>query len=716
MTIKNIHFNILIGLNSFIIFFLFFEDNIKVPVYLQVVGRMHPLVLHFPIVLLIISWVLLLFRRRLEQQIPSFKSVIDAMVYGSALLLAITVIMGLLLSQEGGYEGNTYDWHKYTGVALSLLTLALVGYARYRQADRYHRGFVVGMNISLLLLLLVGHFGAELTHGENFITAPLMGRASKALDVEGAIVFEDVILPVLQAKCVSCHNNNKPKGGLILTDSAAILKGGKNGKAFIAGNPLNSMMIERILLDLDHQHRMPPKGKPQLSADEIMLLKAWVTSGAKFNVPLSAFREQDTLYQAIKTIYGFQTTESYDFGAADDALIEKLTTPYRIINPLDAGSPALNVNFYGKDFYTEESLRELLRLSEQVVSINLSSMPVKRADLEILKNFKHLRTLNLNNTKLQNTDIMLLSVLPNLKSVSVIGTGITVDGLKEIAKIPTLRKLYVWNTALKEADLEGVRKEFPILRIDGGSKGDDNLKLELTVPKISPARSFFKKQVEVSLSHPIAGVEIRYTLDGSNPDSATALIYKSAFVIEKDVSLRVKAIKDGWLPSTEAKQYFYNAPITPQRISLDHKPHHLFKARKEQTFFDLESGGNNHADGKWMGFQATALSAKFSFDAPARMDTLAISIKQQYNQHIYPPEFVEVWGGVDSLHVRLLNKVRIPLDKIEHARATRIITCPIPDQTIGFIHLKIQHHAKIPEGYPGGGFPPWLFVDEIVIK
>lgn len=716
MTIKNLHFNILIGLNSFIIFFLLFENSIQVPAYLQVVGRMHPLLLHFPIVLLVICWILYLFRSRLEKEVPALQSILHSLLFISSLLTAITVIMGLLLSKEGGFEGTTYEIHKYTGVGLSLLTLALLAFIRFNPSGRYQKVFAVGMNVSIVLLLMVGHFGASLTHGEDFIMSPIMEKKSKELDAETAIVFEDAVMPILQAKCVGCHNSSKPKGGLVLSDSSSILKGGENGKVFIAGNALTSLMIERILLDIEHEHKMPPKGKPQLSIDEVSLLRAWIQSGGKFDVPLSAFAVQDTLFQAVKSVYGFAGAETYEFAAADEAEVKKLNTPYRIINPLDAGSPALDVNFYGKDFFTDKSLSELSPIADQVVSVNLSSMPIKKADIQTLNKFKNLRTLNLNNSKITNEDLALLKDHENLKSVSLIGTGVSINGIKSLVKLPNMRKIFVWNTALKPAELEAIRKDFPTIKIDAGFKTDDSQKLALTPPRINPNRSFFQKEISLSLSHPIVGVQLRYTLDGTNPDSSTAKIYKEPILLKKDAMLRVKAVKDGWLPSNEINQSFYATSFSPNTIVLETKPNQQYKARKEQSFFDLESGGNNNADGKWLGFQGNDLSTTMSFDQAIALDTLALSIKQSYNEHIYPPEYIEIWGGTDSLNLKLLNKVKLDLDKVDKMRYKRMIACAIPNQKISFIRLKTKHYPKIPQGFPGDGNPPWLFVDEIILK
>ncbi len=717
MTIKNTHFNILLGLNSFLVFFLIFEDSIQVPVFLQVIGRMHPLLLHFPIVLFIITWLLFSFRLRLEKEIPNIKPILHLLLFISSLLIVVTAIMGLLLSKEGGFEGSSYEWHKYTGIGLSLLSLGLLGYIRFTKKDSYPAIFSVGIHISMLVLLLVGHYGASLTHGEDFITAPIISKPSKELDVESAIVFEDAVLPILQAKCMSCHSSSKAKGNLILSDSSSILKGGKNGQLFLAGEPMKSLMIERLLLDIENQHRMPPKGKPQLSIDEISLLKAWVKSGGKFDVPLSAFNEQDSLYQSVKAVYGFEKAEVYTFAAADAKDIQKLNTPYRIINTLDATSPALDVNFFGKDFFNEQSLSELLPIAEQVVSLNLSSMPITHKDIQSLKKFINLRNLKLNNSKLSNEDVSLLSELKNLKYISLIGTDLKKDGLEKLAGMTSIRKVYVWNTPIKEDEIASIKKKFPALKIDAGVKLDESIQLALTAPKITPARSFFQKEALVSITHPVKEVNFFYTIDGTDPDSsATAKQYEAPFTVQKDVLLRVKGKKEGWLPSQEVRQHYFATFLSPQKVLLETRPNPQYKGRKEKSFFDLESGGSNNADGNWLGFQGADFSASLLFDNPVQVDTLALSIKQEYGQHIYAPEFIEVWGGADSTKLKLLNKVKLEMDRADQMRNRRLLVCPLPSQSLSVIRIKTKHYPKIPEGFPGGGAPPWLFVDEIILK
>ena len=61
---------------------------------------------------------------------------------------------------------------------------------------------------------------------------------------------------------------------------ATLLKGGKDGPVLIAGKPLDSPMIQRLLLPLEDEDHMPPQGKPQPSLAEIAALQWWIDHGA----------------------------------------------------------------------------------------------------------------------------------------------------------------------------------------------------------------------------------------------------------------------------------------------------------------------------------------------------------------------------------------------------------------------------------------------------
>ncbi|RYE18865.1 MAG: cytochrome C, partial [Sphingobacteriales bacterium] len=225
--------NLLFVLNILIIFFLIFESRIVVPHWMIPVGRMHPMILHFPIAILILAMVLEFFRFREKYQSEVFyQNFTSNLLLIGLLSAAVTVIMGLFLSKEEGYAGSVLQWHKWTGISIVFFA-SLIYFTRTKQ---WYNPFVAkgGAVITILCLILAGHFGATLTHGDSFVLGPVMPQeVTPQVTLEQAKVYDDLIKPVFKAKCNSCHNSEKIKGELMLTNEASILKGGKTGKLFV---------------------------------------------------------------------------------------------------------------------------------------------------------------------------------------------------------------------------------------------------------------------------------------------------------------------------------------------------------------------------------------------------------------------------------------------------------------------------------------------------
>jgi mono/diheme cytochrome c family protein len=86
-------------------------------------------------------------------------------------------------------------------------------------------------------------------------------------------------MTLLKENCLSCHNPEKKKGGLVLASREAALKGGENGAVLVPGSAKESRMAAAVLPEADPH--MPPKG--QLTADEIAAMRAWIDFGAQWD-------------------------------------------------------------------------------------------------------------------------------------------------------------------------------------------------------------------------------------------------------------------------------------------------------------------------------------------------------------------------------------------------------------------------------------------------
>ncbi len=166
------------------------------------------------------------------------------------------------------------------GTAVSLLAV-LILWLKERPVVIYYYGT---LGVSTIALVIAGHLGSEVTHGKGFLTEPIQKQAAEIIEIENAdsaIVFRDVIQPILNEKCLNCHNANRAKNDLILTDYQSIMKGGETRDAIVAGNAEKSLFYKYVLLPMNDSLHMPPKEKLQLDREEIKLIGWWINTGAK---------------------------------------------------------------------------------------------------------------------------------------------------------------------------------------------------------------------------------------------------------------------------------------------------------------------------------------------------------------------------------------------------------------------------------------------------
>jgi hypothetical protein len=104
------------------------------------------------------------------------------------------------------------------------------------------------------------------------LAEPLLAQTAPRID------FDQQIHPILAARCLACHSEEKRSGALSLATYSGVLDGGRSGAAIKPGNSAGSLLVRRI--DGETQPVMP-LGKEPLSAEEIGLIRAWIDQGAR---------------------------------------------------------------------------------------------------------------------------------------------------------------------------------------------------------------------------------------------------------------------------------------------------------------------------------------------------------------------------------------------------------------------------------------------------
>ena len=265
----------------------------------QLLGRFHPLLVHFPIGLLVVAFVFELFTIGGKRQ--GLRDGIYWMVCIGAATAAVAALMGWLLRNYDDFTGDLVNYHQYMGIAtavLGVITALLLRNVVNKKLPDY-RVYRFGLFITVVVLTIAGHLGANLTHGEDYLTSILPGNNntydnSKSVALLTELKKSDSLTATQQDRlnlevraifahnCYQCHSENKQKGELMLDSKEGVFKGGESGPVIVAGKPAESELYKRITLSPNEDGVMPKKGKV-LKENEIALVKLWIQNGAHWS-------------------------------------------------------------------------------------------------------------------------------------------------------------------------------------------------------------------------------------------------------------------------------------------------------------------------------------------------------------------------------------------------------------------------------------------------
>src|SRR6188768_568011 len=610
---------ILSNLTFFIIvmllFLLFFQNKVSLPPSLQAVDRMHPLLLHLPIGLLVISFILWIGRKNIEP--ASFQKIFILVLHVTAFTAGLTALMGFFLSREGGYDENILLKHKVLGITTAILSYTLL--LIYRSYPEKKFVFGTTITLSIAAMIIGSHFGSNLTHGEGFVWQPLKNENTEEEKItDSSSLFTAAIQPILRSKCFSCHNEKKAKGALIMTTEEKIMEGGKNGPIWKSGDALNSHIIQKINLPEDEKKHMPPKGKPQLSQDQIDLLFAWIQSGADMKKTMRDYADDDTVkILAAKFIHlpKEETEKNYSFAAASASTIQKLRGPFCSVFPLSQKSPALQADFFVREKFDRKKLEELVKVKQQLVVLNLGNMPVTDADMKTVRQFINLEKLVLNNSLVTDSALTEIKELKSLRSLSLAGTQIDKNAGLSFSQFDSLKEVFIWNTKISATEADELQKQDKKIRFDRGYVPDENEMLTLTPPMAKNEEFILTANEKIELEQKIAGATIRYTIDGTDPDSTTSPIYKGPITSDGFTLIKAKSTKTGWYSSPITSFYFFKKGIRPSGAELINKPNEKYKGNGGTTLIDGKKGlAENFSDIAWLGFREEPFVAVLYFD------------------------------------------------------------------------------------------------------
>ncbi len=329
------------------------------------------------------------------------------------------------------------------------------------------------------------------------------GKVDPALAAK-AIIYKDIVASILSAKCIACHGTEKKKGKLQLHDYASIMKGGGDGATtVIAKNTKESLMLVRAALATDDDEHMPPADEPQLTKEEIAVLKWWIENGASETATVASIKAPADVEGALAVLLAKGLPKSAApvkvakpkpaaLSDAEKKVVADLTLKMQALNaslmPLAQDTEQLRLGVINAaDKFGDKELAMLAPIAKQIVWVDLARSQITDAAAETLSKMINLERLHLENTKVSDAGLAKLAALQNLEYLNLYGTKTTDGGIASLAAAKALKKLFVWQTGVTQNGAKALEAKVPGLKVNVGLSEAEIAKLTAPPPAPPPA-------------------------------------------------------------------------------------------------------------------------------------------------------------------------------------------------------------------------------------
>jgi hypothetical protein len=350
--------------------------------------------------------------------------------------------------------------------------------------------------------------------------APAAGGKLDAAIADKAVVYRDVIAPIMASKCNACHGEEKKKGKLQLHNFAAIMKGGGDGPTtVIAKNSKESLMLVRANLPTDDDEHMPPSDEPQLTKEEVAILKWWIESGASESATVAATKPTADVEGALAAMLAKglpkvaapakpEKPKAKPLTDAEKKQVAEISAKMAALNaslmPLAQDTEQLRLGVINAaDKFGDKELALLAPIAQHVVWVDLARSQITDAATDTLAKFANLERLHLENTKISDAGLAKLAALPALEYLNLYGDKVTDAGIAAFGTAKALKKLFVWQTGVTQNGAKALEAKVSGLKVNVGLSEAEIAKL--TAPPPAPPAAPAPAKADPKAAQPAAG-------------------------------------------------------------------------------------------------------------------------------------------------------------------------------------------------------------------
>ena len=232
-------------------------------------------------------------------------------------------------------------------------------------------------------------------------------------------------------------------------------------------------------------------------------------------------------------------------------------------------------------------------------------------------------------------------------------------------------------------------------------------------PKMTVSTNADKNCVEVVLSTQGDG-EVRYTLDGTEPD-AKSILYRGPVEIGSSCTIKATAVRNGVAEGLVSKTFNYHKAMG-RPVSVTDAPHRSYTFSCPELLVNGIKGGNNYKNGDWAGWHRKPFEAVIDMGGECSYSIVSLCALIEKGDFIFNPLNLCVALSDDGKTYTEVAKAEYPVEGQSDANGVKEYSVSFPETTARFVKVFAKTLEALPQWHPGAGYGGFLFIDEIMVN
>ena len=237
---------------------------------------------------------------------------------------------------------------------------------------------------------------------------------------------------------------------------------------------------------------------------------------------------------------------------------------------------------------------------------------------------------------------------------------------------------------------------------------------QLSQPVIKVAAYFFEEETEINVNKAQSPAAVRYETGGTSPTPESP-VADGPIKIKESTTLRFQSMGGDFLPSREVTIEVLK--LRPERVmlsaaSLASPP---YANVPQAALTDRQKASKDFRNANWLGYQKKPVAFLLSFPE-VRVNGVTLSVLEDQGSWIFAPSTLKAaFYNTAGLEVGMATKRYLP-EVQKSGSHYRFLTVITPQLRAASIKLEVENLSAIPGWHQGAGSPPWVFVDEVLLR